>query len=1197
MTVQLNPMTAGATAPTTANPKGDATTAQATAVDLAVQQAGGDPAKIIWTNSITNNSDGSWSYSVANISTSSGLVSLFGVDWPDNTPQYTVKITDVTSPAVAATVTITDAANTVETFHLAGTPTVQTTSGGVISAGTQASAILIGTGPATLRGGSGSDLLIELGNNGTIVGGSGNTQVLVAGTNQQVTTAAGTITATAGSSLNLWGYSNTLVLNGTGDYLGLQGSSGNQVTAVGSTISATSGSSFNLWGYNDTIALTGTSVSLGLQGSTGDQVTAAGDTITATSGSSFNLWGYADTIGLTGTNVYLGLQGSTGDQVTAAGDTINATSGSSFNLWGYNDTIGLTGTNVYLGLQGSSNDQVTAAGDTITATSGSSFNVWGYNDTIGLTGTNEYLGLQGSTGDQVTATGDTIGATTGSSFSLTGNGDSANLNGNIETVTIVGSNDVVNVTGTNDIANLNWGTVNLDGSNDSVTINGTQDVANSIWSGDTVGFNGTNETANLSNGTVNLDGDDENVTINGSGDLAQSIWSGDTIGFNGTNENAVLSNGTVNLDGNGQEATVIGSNDLAGSAWNGNVVGFAGTSDTAQISNGTIYLDNASTTVTVEGNGDTANSQFSGNTVGFTGRGDTAQVSNATIYTDDTSGGLSIVGSGDTTNAISGVTQSTPVLDDQTVSDIDALYNIVLDRDPTSAELIGAQTELATGAGLDGLMSTLAGSAELQADMASTYAAASGPYQSLMTAQPQSNEEQTVTSSAPTQAEFNAFADAMSTSYGAPIEIVSFDPDSGAQTELADTSATNLLAELPVLETQANGVNLGLKLADGTELQFASTARLTTFLYSVAVQQMQATQFVTDNDNLDMQWLNTIDQPLLQEAVFASTPPKNRPPLLIERQYPLPPILRRNHPVICLDLEQHPAPQIRIHPHVHRLLDLPRRNRSIPRNHRRRLQRVGNQHLRGADTVHHAPSLGLLHRERSPGQQDLLRPPRPHRSGQVLRAARAGHDAERDLGQGEAGVVGGVDEVAAERDLHPPGIGRAVDRGDDRHRTGQDRAHHPLEDQMLVLPFPVGHAVALLQVPARAERPRPRTGHDDAALRVRGGAEPVERVEQVEAHLGVHRVRDLRPVQRDQHDVVRRRRQHDGFVALHCSIACMISRMNVSVAVGSVQRSTATMSCDGATQVTFPPAPLAMKLSSGALLYRPRPVFSHHSSP
>ena len=41
-----------------------------------------------------------------------------------------------------------------------------------------------------------------------------------------------------------------------------------------------------------------------------------------------------------------------------------------------------------------------------------------------------------------------------------------------------------------------------------------------------------------------------------------------------------------------------------------------------------------------------------------------------------------------------------------------------------------------------------------------------------------------------------------------------------------------------------------------------------TFLYALAVQRMQATSFVTDNYNLDMQWLNTVDQPLLDEALY-----------------------------------------------------------------------------------------------------------------------------------------------------------------------------------------------------------------------------------------------------------------------------------------------------------------------------------------
>ena len=78
------------------------------------------------------------------------------------------------------------------------------------------------------------------------------------------------------------------------------------------------------------------------------------------------------------------------------------------------------------------------------------------------------------------------------------------------------------------------------------------------------------------------------------------------------------------------------------------------------------------------------------------------------------------------------------MLDSQTISNIAGIYNEVLDRDPASADLVAAQTELATGAGLGGLMSWLANSAELKSDMASTYAAvASGLNLTLLNAQPQ----------------------------------------------------------------------------------------------------------------------------------------------------------------------------------------------------------------------------------------------------------------------------------------------------------------------------------------------------------------------------------------------------------------------------------------------------------------------------
>src|SRR5271167_218809 len=51
--------------------------------------------------------------------------------------------------------------------------------------------------------------------------------------------------------------------------------------------------------------------------------------------------------------------------------------------------------------------------------------------------------------------------------------------------------------------------------------------------------------------------------------------------------------------------------------------------------------------------------------------------------------------------------------------------------------------------------------------------------------------------------------------------------------------------------------------------------------------------------------------------------------LFIKRQNAFPPVLGRDHPVICLDLEHHPALQICTQPNVDRLLDLPCRDRCV----------------------------------------------------------------------------------------------------------------------------------------------------------------------------------------------------------------------------------------------------------------------------
>ncbi len=724
---------------------------------------------------------------------------------------------------------------------------------------------------------------------GTGIGLDNNAQAIVNGNGDGI--ALGT-----GDSLAASGESNT-IYSGAGDWVWVANTNGDADTVVatndqynnptatspGTGIGLANNAQASVYGNDNGIAL-----------GTGDSLAASGESNTIYSGAGDLVWvantnGDADTVDANGdqysnptatspgtgiglaSNAQAVVNGSGDGIALGTGDSLAASGGGNTIYSGAGDLVWVANTNGNADTVDANGDQysnptATSAGTGIGLANNAQANVYGSSDGIAL-GTGDSLGAYGG-GNTISSgardavqvgntngNADTVDATDDQAGSTTANGLGTGISLN--------SNAQANVDGNSDSINL--------ASGDSVTIVGSYDTANSGSGGDTVGFDGTNETANLSSSTVNLDGDNQNVTINGSLDVANSIWSGDTVAFNGSNEAANLSGGTVDLEGNNQSVNVTGNEDVVSSSFSGDSIGFAGSSDTAQINNGMVMLNNSSTSVTVEGSGDLASSQYSGNTIGFTGTNDTALVKNGTIYTDTTSGAsLTILGAEDATDAISGTTQSAPVLDDQTLENIYSIYNAVLGRDPSSAELIGAQTELATGVGLGGLSFSLATSSEAQYDMASTFAAATAPYQTLMNAQPVSNVSNEEVTDTSTMGELIAFADAMSTSYGAPIEVFSVDPYTGQQTELADTSITNLLAELPVLETEANGVNLGLQLADGMQLQFSSTAGLATFLYSLGVQQGQATQFVTANYNLDMQWLNSVDQPLLQEAVFWS---------------------------------------------------------------------------------------------------------------------------------------------------------------------------------------------------------------------------------------------------------------------------------------------------------------------------------------
>ena len=96
------------------------------------------------------------------------------------------------------------------------------------------------------------------------------------------------------------------------------------------------------------------------------------------------------------------------------------------------------------------------------------------------------------------------------------------------------------------------------------------------------------------------------------------------------------------------------------------------------------------------------------------------------------------------------------------------------------------------------------------------------------------------------------------------------------------------------------------------------------------------------------------------------------------------------------------------------------------------------------------------------------------------------------------------------------GIGGTVDCTDDRHRAADKGADHPLEQQMLILPGRVGHAVALFEITPGAKRAFPGTGQHDAPVLRRRGVDLVEEGEQIAPHLGIHRIGDVGPVEGQQ---------------------------------------------------------------------------------
>jgi hypothetical protein len=155
------------------------------------------------------------------------------------------------------------------------------------------------------------------------------------------------------------------------------------------------------------------------------------------------------------------------------------------------------------------------------------------------------------------------------------------------------------------------------------------------------------------------------------------------------------------------------------------------------------------------------------------------------------------------------------------------------------------------------------------------------------------------------------------------------------------------------------------------------------------------------------------------------------------------------------------------------------------------------------------------------GIDQLLGPPRAHRARQVLRAACAGHDAERYLGQGKARAPRCIDEVAAERELAPAAEGRPVHSSDHRHRTVDDCPDHALEHVVLGIPLLVAHALALLEIGTGAKGTVAAAGEHHDPGRRRIGDDAREQLQQFAADRRIHGVCGIGAIDRDHQDMVR----------------------------------------------------------------------------
>ncbi|HVZ08374.1 beta strand repeat-containing protein [Rhodopila sp.] len=649
---------------------------------------------------ISENNDGS--YQVADAS--NGLYQNIATN--DNLNYSVTTGLSSTSPTQTV-ITVTDASSNTETIQLAGTAVVQSEYGAFLSGGTATTAIEIGFGASTLQAGSGNDLLIELGNGGTVDGSAGKYTMLIDGTADVVNGDIGSCTVISIGQLNALnvGPGGTVEVSGLDSSATLNGStvaatvastgtltvdgSDNNITAGGTAaIDAIGNSDIINGGVDDIITNAGNNdtdtLSVGgfIEDTTSNSnltVNGGDESITAAAGDSITISGIGDTTDFlnggklveTGSGTSTILQGNsiTGNEngasetITATGtlDTINIGTGDTAILQGTQDTVGSSaGGTIDMG---SGFNVAYATGGTIIATSTST------NADIFGNGASAY----GESGDKITFNGTaellygsglTMTGAANATVTQTGTGDIDNF-GTGGALTELTVNATETVTGTSLILTGAAGdTLNLNTAYATDTVDGTSLTIHAA-AGDALTLGTANATDIVSGNTVTVTtAAGDALTDSGVGDIineasrtsAAVSGGNDTIDMNGAADTATLFGGGYTVNGDGSGDTVnLSTSAIATVNGSGGAIGFLVSGDSVTASNETINTIAGDQNENLTGTGDTLN-EAANTSVNVSGGSDTINMDGTADYAGLFGGGYTVNGDdgGDTVNLSTG---------------------------------------------------------------------------------------------------------------------------------------------------------------------------------------------------------------------------------------------------------------------------------------------------------------------------------------------------------------------------------------------------------------------------------------------------------------------------------------------------------------------------------------------------------------